>query len=70
MAGKRVFVYENREFPDPDPGKTIEEVKRIFADFFPELVNAEHTEVKRGEDTVVEFIKRVGTKGSSYAAVA
>ncbi len=63
MAGKRVFVYDSREFPDPDANKPIEEVKRIFADFFPELVNADHTEVQRGDETVVEFIRKVGTKG-------
>lgn len=59
----RVFVYDGREHPDPDAGKSVEEVKRIFADFFPELVNAEVKESKRGDDTVVEFVKRVGTKG-------
>ena len=59
----RVFVYDGREFPDPDPGQTPEQVKAMMTDFFPELANAEVRETKRGDDTLYELIKRVGTKG-------
>ncbi len=59
----RVFVYDGREHPDPDPKLTVEEVKKSFADFFPEVATAEVREVKRGEDTVYTFEKRVGVKG-------
>ena len=59
----RVFVYDGREFPDPDPGLSVEEVKTMMADFFPEVSNAEVREVERGEDTVHELVRRVGTKG-------
>ncbi len=59
----RVFLYEGREFPDPDPSKTVEDVKQDFADFLPELATAEVREHKRGEDTIYELVKRVGTKG-------
>ncbi len=66
----RVFVYDNREFPDPDPKLKVDEVRQHMSNFFPELSNAESKESKRpsvttpGEtDTVIEFKKRVGTKG-------
>ena len=38
---ERVFVADNREFPDPDPTLSIDEVKKILVDFMPELHNAE-----------------------------
>jgi len=59
----RIFFYDNRQFPDPDPKLSVEEVRRQFAEFFPELTNAETREEKRGEDTVYTFSKRIGTKG-------
>lgn len=59
----REFVYDGRSFPDPDPNLKVDEVRQHMAQFFPELSNAETKESKRGEDTVIEFKKRVGTKG-------
>ena len=59
----RKFVYDGREFPDPDPAASVEEVKRMMTDFFPELANAEARETKSGEDTLHEFVRRTGTKG-------
>lgn len=59
----RIFVYDNREFPDPDPGLTVDQVKESMARFFPEIATADVRETKRGEDTVHEFVRRVGTKG-------
>jgi len=59
----RVFVYDNREFPDPDPNMSPDEVRQSMTNFFPELANAETKESKRDEDDIFEFQKRVGTKG-------
>ena len=59
----RVFLYDGREFPDPDPSVTPEEVRRMMTDFFPELANAEVKEHKRDDNTVYELVRRVGTKG-------
>lgn len=68
----RIFVYDNlgrglREFPDPDPTMSPDEVRQSMTNFFPELANAEIKESKRTvdgvEQTVFEFRKRVGTKG-------
>jgi PRTRC genetic system protein C len=66
----RVFVYDGREFEDPKPEATPEEVRAFFATFFPELSNAETKTGKRSRadnpaetDEIIEFKKRVGTKG-------
>lgn len=59
----RVFVYEGREFPDPDPNLSVDEVKQRMTDFFPELANAEVKEAKRGDDDLYEFVRKVGVKG-------
>lgn len=68
----RIFVYDSREFPDPDPKMTVEEVRQSMVQFFPELSNADTTgPTKRKsktdpvvEDDLYEFKRRVGTKGS------
>ena len=59
----RVFVYDGREFPDPDPKMSVEEVRQSMTNFFPELANAESNQSKRGDDDIIEFRRRVGTKG-------
>jgi len=59
----RIFVYDGREFPDHNPDAPVEDVKKAMSDFFPELANAEVKEVKRGDDTLYEFVRKVGTKG-------
>ena len=64
----RIFVYDDREFPDPDAGMTVDEVKQTLSDFYGEIANASVKETKRGEDTVYEFQRRVGTKGVSASA--
>ncbi len=60
----RIFVYDDREFPDPDAGMTVDEVKATLSDFYGEIANASVKKTKRGEDTVYEFQRRVGTKGA------
>ncbi len=60
----RVFVYDDREFPDPDPEMTVEQVKATLADFYGEIANASVKETTRGDDTIFEFQRRVGTKGA------
>ena len=59
----RIFVVDGREFPDPDPNLKVDEVRQHMSTFFPELSNAEVKESKRGEDTIYELKRRVGTKG-------
>lgn len=59
----RVFVYDGREFPDLDPNMSVDEVRQSMSHFYPELANAESKQSKRGEDDIIEFKRRVGTKG-------
>lgn len=59
----RIFIVDGREFPDPDPTRSVDEVKGMMASFFPEVVNAEVKQTTRGEETLYELVKRVGTKG-------
>ena len=59
----RIFVYDGREHPDLDPSKTPDEVRELMANFYPELANAEIKPAQRGEDTIYELVRRVGTKG-------
>ena len=61
----RIFVYDDREFPDPDPEMSVDQVKSTLSDFYGEIANASVKEAKRGEDTVYEFQRRVGTKGAA-----
>ena len=60
----RIFVYDDREFPDPDPELSVEQVKQTLSDFYGEIANASVKETTRGEDTIIEFQRRVGTKGA------
>lgn len=59
----RKFVVDGREFPDPDPNLSPDEVRKMWTDFFPELANAEVREHKKDDDTIYELVRRVGTKG-------
>ncbi len=64
----RIFVYDDREFPDPDPAMTVDQVKATLSDFFGEIANASVSETARGADTIYEFQRRVGTKGAPPSA--
>ena len=39
-------------------------MKNTLSDFYGEITNASVKETQRGEDTIYEFQRRVGTKGS------
>lgn len=60
----RLFIYDGREFPDPDEALSVDEVRKQMSEFFPELTNADVREEKRGEDTAYTFTRRIGTKGA------
>ncbi len=59
----RIFIYDGRQFPDPDPTLGADQVKASMANFFPELANATTTERTKGDITYYTFERRVGTKG-------
>ena len=49
----------------PRPGDDSGTGKTSLADFYGELANATVSETKRGDDTIYQFNKRVGTKGAT-----
>lgn len=59
----RKFVVEGRNYDDPDPKLTLDQVRQQLQAFFPDLVNAEVREEKKDEDQIYVFEKRVGVKG-------
>jgi len=59
----RKIIYDGREFPDPDPNMSVDEVRQAMSSFFPELANADVKTDKQGEDTIIRMSKRIGTKG-------
>jgi PRTRC genetic system protein C len=69
---ERIFVYDGREFSDPDPKMTPDEIRQYYVAFFPELANAEilapvarpKTPADPGR-SAIEFKRRVGTKGTT-----
>lgn len=60
----RVFKFNNRRFPDPNPKLTPSQIKDIYAAQFPELASAavEGPELKEGQQ-VYTLARQVGTKG-------
>ncbi len=60
----RVFKFNNRNLPDPNPKMTPTQVKNIYAAQYPELGSAgvEGPEVKNGQQ-VYTLARQVGTKG-------
>ena len=59
----RVFVYDDREFPDPDPQMSVDQVKATLSDFYGEIANASVKETKRGDHTIYEFPAAGGHQG-------
>jgi PRTRC genetic system protein C len=59
----RIFIYDGREIPDPDPAASVDEIKRRLTDFFPELANAEVKKTEKDGNEYYELVRKVGTKG-------
>lgn len=68
-AGKRIFVIDGREFKDPNPTLTVDQVRQHYANFYPDLANAEASISMNGNDDVITFTKRVGSKGDHHGEV-
>ena len=60
----RKFIVDGREWPDPDPTRSVDEIKGMMSTFFPEAATAEVRETKQGEDIAYEFVRRTGVKGA------
>ena len=59
----RKFIYDGREFPDPNVDWDPDRVRQSLATLMPGLSNAEVKHRTEGEDEIYEFTRRVGTKG-------
>ncbi len=44
----RIFVYDGREFPDPDPSLTPDQVRQNYTGLLPKLANPDTTHDTRG----------------------
>lgn len=67
--GRRVFVIDGREYPDPDaqlPITGTRSVQAMYRDYFPgQLDNADVVQKTRPDGTLeVTFKRRIGTKGT------
>jgi len=61
----RIFLYDGKDYPDPDATWSVEDVRQAMSNFMPELANSETIGTKRGDVDVFEFRRRTGTKGGS-----
>lgn len=59
----RVFIYDGREFDDPDPEKSVQQVQDFYSGFFAELNTATVNHREENGNDIYEFRKQVGTKG-------
>lgn len=59
----RTFIFNDQELPDPDPSKTPNEVKEIYAATYPSLTTANAVFSKKDGKDVYEFKTSPGTKG-------
>ncbi len=59
----RTFIFEGTELPDPDPSKTPNEVKDLYASLYPELTTANAVFSKSNGVDTYNFVKSAGTKG-------
>lgn len=63
-AIERVFRYNARDLPDPDPTMTPDEVKAFYAGIHGELTNAAVEGANSGGTAqVFTFVRAIGNKG-------
>ena len=64
VAVQRVFIYNGRTLPDPDPSFTPEQVKQFYSAIHADLTNAAvEGGTFEGNTQTFEFKRGVGTKG-------
>jgi PRTRC genetic system protein C len=62
---RRVFRYGDKEFPDPGPEHTVEQIRQHLCLYFPELGHAKIEEKTLGDGTLeITFSKQVTRKGA------
>ncbi len=64
LAVRRIFIYNGRILPDPDPQMTPEAVKQFYSAIHADLTNAAVEGGNfEGDTQTYEFRRGVGTKG-------
>lgn len=64
VAVRRIFIYNGRTLPDPDPQMPPEEVKRFYSAIHADLTNAAvEGGTFEGDTQTFEFKRGLGTKG-------
>jgi PRTRC genetic system protein C len=60
----RIFTYNGARLPDPNPAFTVEQVRDMYVNAYPELATAavEGPEAT-GEGLQYKFVRAVGAKG-------
>jgi PRTRC genetic system protein C len=66
LAVKRIFIADAREFDDPDPNLTPDQVRLMLAEFLPELHSSKIEEATKDGVLYIQFLKVVGTKGDDF----
>jgi len=61
---ERIFTYNGARLPDPNPGFTVEQVRDMYVNAYPELATAaiEGPEAT-SEGMEYKFVRAVGAKG-------
>lgn len=59
----RSFYIGGRRYADPDPAKSIDEVRQHYANIEPSLNNASYEVENSGNEQKVKFTTAVGHKG-------
>jgi hypothetical protein len=60
-----VFRYEHHVVADPGAALSIEDVRRALIPYFPDLVQATHTETTEGDTVTIVFAKQTTRKGAA-----
>lgn len=64
VAVRRIFIYNGRTLPDPDPQMTPEAVKQFYSAIHADLTNAAvEGGTFEGDTQTFEFKRGLGTKG-------
>jgi len=60
----REFTYNGVKLPDPNPSMTVEEVRAVYSNQYPDLATASITGPETQDGKLrYSFVRAIGTKG-------
>lgn len=60
----REFTYNGVKLPDPNPSMTLEEVRAVYTNQYPDLATASITGPETSDGKLrYNFVRAIGTKG-------